>query len=578
MQEGGDSNPKGANEHGSKQPGPNSERGGVDKSESEIAEKAYDFYHQHFGVALKSGTQDARSIEATRNPYGSLTEVADKYEGNKSDSWHALKNLIRYQSSATPPDEISSYGSAGNTFEAQWFGKTDPSRTTFDLPQQLQPADAVRLKWTPMVDNVAEPVDASTEADAADVEPVHGDAEAVHTNVESVDAHSESVPDLESVNTDVGSELPVVGSGLPNVESVLPNVESVSPNVESVLPNVESVLPNVESVSPNVESVLPNVESVSPNVDSVPADVQSVLPNVQSVQADGESVSATVKHGVEINENVVDLNSKLKSSHYQPAPLKINRPLSPQAYEELLIATARGDQRADTSAPQVEDDEISAQEVAEARSKFGTLNAFERLQKRTKARSETKEEQSITGDMPDPAAATNDPNTEVPESVDSANDPNTQVTDSVDSANDQKTEIPKPTITTIEGAAVINQWCSTSTGDALPSLEELNSIPTPSVMTNPPAQQPHFSLSTPKPTQPTENHEADTAPDSVPQAARASWLKAASEYSASVIKAVTEQMKMLSAKPKKVTPESPEFETAELPDESPDKSDDISAS
>jgi hypothetical protein len=492
MQEGGDSNPKGANEHGSKQPGQNSERGGADKSESELAEKAYDFYHQHFGVALKSGTQDARSLEASRNPYGALTEVADKYEGHKSDSWHALKNLIRYQSSATPPEEISSYGSAGNTFEAQWFGKTDPSLITGDHPQQ--PADSIRLKWTPIVDNVAEPADSSSESIEEDVRFLAAEIEPAQTDVESVHAD--------------------IKSGLPHIESP-------------------------------------------------PADVH-VLPNLQVDHADGESVSVTVKHGVKLNDNVVDLNSKLKSSHYQPAPLKINRPLSPQAYEELLIATARGQQSSgksepqEESAPPVEDEEISAQEVAEARSKFGTLNAFERLQKRTKAQSETKEEQSITGDMPDPVAATNDPNTETAESVASANDPNT--------------EIPKPTIKTIEGAAVINQWCSTSTGDGLPSLEELNNIPTPSVLIHPPAP---FSLSTPKLDQPTET---DTAPDSVPQATRASWLKAASEYSASVIKAVTEQMKMLSTKPKKVTPESPEFKTAELSEVSSDKSDDISSS
>jgi hypothetical protein len=177
------------------------------------------------------------------------------------------------------------------------------------------------------------------------------------------------------------------------------------------------------------------------------------------------------------------------------------------------------------------------------------MNAFARMQKRTKEQVETKEEQSITGDIPD------------------------EVQGEVEAGNwDTK---PASEAGTADGAAVMNQWCSTSTGDsvpAVPSLDELNSIPTPSVLKDGAPQPKPFSLSTPKPAAP---ESTDVVSDTMrQQASRASWLKAASEYSSSVIKAVTEQMKMLNAKPKKTTPESPEFRTAELPEapeEAPEK-------
>ena len=119
---------------------------------------------------------------------------------------------------------------------------------------------------------------------------------------------------------------------------------------------------------------------------------------------------------------------------------------------------------------------------------------------------------------------------------------------------------------------MINQWCSTSTGDSTPaiSLADLDNIPTPNVMKEAAPQPKPFSLSAPK--APDAGDITRPTPEAVHQAARSSWLKAASEYSSSVIKAVTEQMKMLNSKPKKVTPESPEFKAAELPNSADDNS------
>src|SRR3954463_11272140 len=105
MQDGGDSTPKGAEESGSIKPERDSERVDAGNSQSDQPEKVYDFYHQHFGVALAAGSQDVRNAEAgSRAAYASTAEVADK-RGAKSDSWNALKSLIRYQSSTTKETE-----------------------------------------------------------------------------------------------------------------------------------------------------------------------------------------------------------------------------------------------------------------------------------------------------------------------------------------------------------------------------------------------------------------------------------------------------------------------------------------
>lgn len=177
MQDGENSTPEGAEESDSIKPGQDSELAVAASSEETDPKKVYDYYHQHFGVALAAGSQEIRDAEASnRAAYAARSEVADK-QSPKSESWNALKSLIRYQTSTTVADRPSDTIS-GDSFEAQWFSKsTEDVRESLiqgDAATELatvdeaeavdqsnavdsnehQEPDGVRLKWTPIVDNV----------------------------------------------------------------------------------------------------------------------------------------------------------------------------------------------------------------------------------------------------------------------------------------------------------------------------------------------------------------------------------------------------------------------------------------
>ncbi|CAN5559262.1 hypothetical protein BH10CYA1_BH10CYA1_25870 [soil metagenome] len=476
MQDGGDSTPEGSEESGSIKPEKDSEQVDAGNSpQSEQPEKVYDYYHQHFGVALGAGGQDVRNAEAgSRAAYASTAEVADK-RGAKSDSWNALKSLIRYQTSTTKEPEKQDFTSSGDSFEAQWLSKSSD-----DLPILAETGagagaetgaepEAVRLKWTPIVDNVPEA------------------------------RWSKSEEELEA---DANAEAAAA--------------EAPKPTPEVAKPVAKKVFGKQSRIGRRQVS-RPQSKPDKSYEDALAATARGDLPVAPAVELTGEAtIEAKSEDSLNSSSILDDLDALLDS----PA-------------EEKVAGS--------------EHEGVSEPEGAEVKSNFGSMNAFARMQKRTKEQVETKEEQSITGDIPD----------EVQEEVESGN-------------WDTK---PAPETGTVEGAAVMNQWCSTSAGDslpAIPSLDELNSIPTPSVVKDEQPQAKPFSLSTPKPANP---EGADVIPDTMRhQASRASWLKAASEYSSSVIKAVTDQMKMLNAKPKKTTPESPEFHTAELPEASEEDS------
>lgn len=484
MQDRENSTPEGADESGLIKPEQESEHGDTQSSDSEQPEKVYDFYHQHFGVALAAGSQEIRNAEASgRAAYAARTEVADKISAPKSESWNALKSLIRYQTSSTPaPASQVSDTTSGDSFEAQWFGKHSE-----DLPGAVeqQEQEAVRLKWTPIVDNVPD-AEIETEPD---------------THVPAAEIQTESETDAPPTASSEHSSA---------AEPALP-----PPKKFVGMPSRMVRRPQLKHQSPSVNSGETTLK-LSSSDESTPG------------HSEPEDHS-TPSHSDLEDDSTLKIVSADESTISRSAPEE-----APSELEELML-----------TAPIAEEDDASESKAAEIRSKFGNMNAFAKLQQRTKEKVETKEEQSITGDIPE------------------------EVQDQVQSGNWETISVPESTKT--EGATVMNQWCSTSTGDSHPkiSLAELDSIPTPSVMKDLPQNKP-FSLSTPKSA--TAMETTQPAPDSVQQTARASWLKAASEYSSSVIKAVTEQMKILSAKPKKVTPESPEFRTAEPPDSTKDNS------
>lgn len=577
MQDGGDSTPKNADEPGSIKPERDSEHFDAGDSQSEQPDKVYDYYHQHFGVALAAGSQDVRNAEAgSRAAYAQTAEVADK---PKSDSWNALKSLIRYQTSTTKePEPKETFTTSGDSFEAQWLSKSSD-----DLPALAGPEpEAVRLKWTPIVDNVPEArwsksekeVAAEAEAEAieaaAKAEKIEAEAEAERVAAKAAAAESEARAAAES--------------------------EARAREIAEIAAEAAKAYEAAEAAKAAKSAEAETAKSAEASQEATEEATEAAA--VTSQQSYEEALAATARGGLPADAAKPGAK-KIFDQPYRMGRRPVPRPKSSEDknYEEALAATARGEQpalpldevlgsaphatnevettdrttaeassvlndmdalfdspsQAEAANHDVENvsgvenvsevEDGSEHDAAEVRSKFGSMNAFARMQKRTKEQVETKEEQSITGDIPD------------------------EVQDEVQAGNWETK--PAAEAESTEGAAVLNQWCSTSTGDslpALPSLDELNSIPTPSVMKDGGAQPKPFSLSTPKPSSP---EDTDVTPDMMRhQAARTSWLKAASEYSSSVIKAVTEQMKMLSAKPKKTTPESPEFHTAELPEAS----------
>jgi hypothetical protein len=533
-------------------PGGDSDRGGAERSGADQPrddEKVFDFYHQHFGVKIKSSAQDARSSEASgRASYNSRTEVADKDESPKSDSWHALKRLIRYQTSGTAPDDLSSFGTTGNTFEAQWFGKaaeiSAPGGEDSDSASQFKHTpEGIRLKWTPIVDNVAE----SGESDTLKETP------ATELNYQTV-AHQSYEQALLATARGEHSPLPDTTSIIE--QSTVVHDQDRHENTSEQIEIVDAIV--VSDSSDQLNSVPGNnnpdiffsdaevrtsenfeIDKAEASVDDAEAKPESA--DVRVDDAETTPGSAGILAGIE---------------HDSTSKSEINPDQNDEGISEAVLgiteSVAVQGQTNDVGVSKVsisEDDDISPDEVAEARSKFGSINAFEVLQKRTKARAEsTKAKAEITGDISD----------DIKEATASGN------WDTLKSEQSDSAEA-VPT--------VMNQWCSQSTGESLPTLDELDSIPTPSVLN---------SIATPNvfsPGSPTsgsvsgaENIEGEEAPDVVPESPRSSWLKAASEYSASVIKAVTEQMKMLSAKPKKETSQTTEVDTAELKDPAEDNS------
>ncbi|HEY9683516.1 MAG TPA: hypothetical protein V6C86_18200 [Oculatellaceae cyanobacterium] len=480
MQDGENSTPEGEKESDSINPGQDSEYAVAASSEETDPKKVYDYYHQHFGVALAGGSDEVRNAEASnRAAYAARTEVADK-QTHKSESWNALKSLIRYQTStagaaARPISDTIS----GDSFEAQWFGKTSESsgaaiKTTDlnlpldavsnseDSPNSIEPqeVDGVRLKWTPIVDNVPD-------------------------RPRQVEESEESL-EIEETVARRPAQRPQTAADMTYEEALAATArgEKLGESLAEDCPEAEATLINAQEA--------PDAQEARDSDDVNQSEDQ----NIETVGTKSNTSSGSVVDDI----------------------------------DDLLEPTTTLSDKNGSNEPN----------AAEARSKFGSMNAFAKLQQRTKEQVETKEEQSITGDIPE----------EVQSEVQAGN------WDTKTSHDDAKPD----------GATVMNQWCSTSTGDSQPaiSLADLDNIPTPNIMKEGPPQPKPFSLSTPKAggtgelTRPT--------PEAVHQANRASWLKAASEYSSSVIKAVTDQMKMLSSKPKKATPESPEFNTAELPE------------
>ncbi len=513
MQESGNSTPTGAEEPGSMKPGRNSDRGGADKTGTDQPrddEKVFDFYHQHFGVAIKSSAQDARGSEASRRvSYTARTEVADKDESPKSDSWHALKRLIRYQTTGTAPDDLSSYGTTGNSFEAQWFSKASESPSGEDSESASQfkhTPEGIRLKWTPIVDNVPE----SGESDK------HKVSQTNELNYQTV-VHQSYEEALLATARGEHSPLPDTTSIIEQSTVVhdQDQYDETSEQIEIVDAIVLSDSYQLDIADTDTrESDLTAGDAEVPGNDGDLADTEQDRAGASDLNRNRDQITAGISEAIlGITKSIVE-NSQTN-----------------EGISSVNIS---------------EDDDISPEEVAEARSKFGSMNAFELLQKRTKARAEsTKADPEITGDI----------SGEIKEATESGN----WVT------------LEAPPDSAEAGPTVLNQWCSQSTGESLPTLDELNSIPTPSVM-NSISKSNVISLGS-SPSSAAGNIEGkEHAPDVVPESPRSSWLKAASEYSASVIKAITEQMKMLTPKPKKETSEPTEVSPAELQDAAEDNS------
>ncbi|HEY9678464.1 MAG TPA: hypothetical protein V6C76_10675 [Drouetiella sp.] len=470
----------------SKQQSPN-EPGEVRDSEQASSEqdpgqpeKVYDFVHQHFGVALKSGGPESRAAEASgRNA------VADKPQGVKSDSWHALKNLIRYQNSTTATSERNSYADEGS-FGAQW---NVSSSVLDDMDDLLEPHPDETSAGADQSVEAAASHATQMEAPSEDYAAEDGDVEfAGHVMSGSFEAsHSEALHDvvddsLDAVNLEI--EAPILEAVHPDVEA--PQLETIHADVE--VPQLETIHADVEA--PQLEAIHADVEPVKP--------VSKKIPGEDTLQLSPETMDVLKKKSANIGEETWRL----------------------------------------TVEPTDEDTE-SASDAAEARSKFGTMNAFQKMKNRAQAQTDSRDKQATTGDMPQPVEEEH-------------------------KEDEWQTLGPAST----DGATIMNQWCSTSTGDSIPSLAELDSIPTPSVMQSKSSEKKSFSIKTPGVH--VEQDVEPPPPDAVHSTARASWLQAASDYSASVIKAVTHQMKGLNAKPKKVTPESPEFHSSEPPEESDD--------
>lgn len=549
MQDGGDSTPKGGEESGSIKPDSDSEQLNTANSQSDQPEKVYDYYHQHFGVALAAGSQDVRNAEAgSRAAYASTAEVADKPgpTGEKSASWNALKSLIRYQSSTTKePEPQANFTTSGDSFEAQWLSKSSDDLPVLRANAAPEP-EAVRLKWTPIVDNVPEArwhrskdeaeadVEAQVEAEIeSEVESEVGSSREPATHVESAEKEIEVADSIESAAKDVEQSTSDATSAQLSYEEALAATArgDHSAAVVDSMP-AEAPKPVAKKVFGKPARMVrrpigrPEFSQDKSYEDALAATARGEKPILPIHGPADAAVSDAAVSDASVNDAVVNDASSVLDEMNELLDMASEPPAS------------------EPGASEASEDH----DAAEVRSKFGSMNAFARMQKRTKEQVETKEEQSITGDIPD------------------------QVQDEVQSGNWDTKPVAETKAETSE--AVMNQWCSTSTGDslsALPSLDELNSIPTPSVMKDGPpqaggaSQSKPFSLATPKPA---ESEGSSVTPDMMrQQASRTSWLKAASEYSASVIKAVSDQMKMISQKPKKTTPESPEFHTAELPDQ-----------
>lgn len=533
MEDRENSTPEGADGSGLIKPEHESEHGDTPSSDAEQPEKVYDFYHQHFGVALAAGSQEIRNAEANgRAAYAARTEVADKVSAPKSESWNALKSLIRYQASSTPApaSQTTSDTTSGDSFEAQWFGKNSE-----DSPDGVEPQEqeGVRLKWTPIVDNVP---DAEIETALVDNVPT-SEIETIAAVDDVSDAEIETLPADDVSDAEVQTFAADSASDAPPIQQ-----EMTAENHRTIADS--------SNQSSTAESVLPPPKKFVGMPSRMVRRPQLKQPST-AYKNEQDAPASTDRSE---NQNEIADESTLRLSTADESTLRL-----PNIDESTLHLPVAGEPNTDfdqtiqeqgtRTEPIAEEDDASEIKAAEARNKFGSMNAFAKLQQRTKEIVETKEEQSITGDIPE----------EVRE----------EVRAEVQSGEWETISLPEDAKS--EGATVMNQWCSTSTGDSHPkiSLAELDSIPTPSVMKDMPQNKP-FSLSTPKPATPMET--SQPTPDSVHQTARASWLKAASEYSTSVIKAVTEQMKILSAKPKKVTPESPEFRTAEPPESEADDS------
>lgn len=548
MQDGGDSTPKGAEESGSIKPEQDSEHVNAGNSQSDQPEKVYDYYHQHFGVALAAGSQDVRNAEAgSRAAYASTAEVADKpgATGEKSASWNALKSLIRYQSTTTKEAEPQqNFTTSGDSFEAQWLSKSSDDLPALRAKAEAEPEpEAVRLKWTPIVDNVPEArwSGSSDEVESqSEVESVAKEAE-FPSGIESVAKEAEFLSGTESVATEVESPSDIGGIANEAEPAVVP-----PPKTESDKLSYEDALAaTARGEHPSLEAVKPPdaPKPVAKKVFGKPARMVRRpvgRPEYNHDKGYEDALAATARGE---NQNIISFDKELlDQTNEAAAQATVDATSILDEMNELLELAE------EQSVPGAAEDS-DEHDAAEVRSKFGSMNAFARLQKRTKEQVETKEEQSITGDIPD----------EVQDEVQSGNWDNKPVTETKAATSD----------------SVMNQWCSTSTGEslpAIPSLDELNSIPTPTIMKESPpqasgtSQTKPFSLSASKPA---DTESPGVTPDIMrQQASRTSWLKAASEYSSSVIKAVSEQMKMLNSKPKKTTPESPEFQTAELPDPS----------
>ncbi len=534
MQESGNSTPTGAEEPGSMKPGRNSDRGGADKTGTDQPrddEKVFDFFHQHFGVAIKSGAQDARGSEASgRVSYTARTEVADKDESPKSDSWHALKRLIRYQTSGTAPDDLSSYGTTGNSFEAQWFSKASESPSGEDSESASQfkhTPEGIRLKWTPIVDNVAERGDSNK----------HKVSQTNDLNYQTV-VHQSYEEALLATARGEHSPLPDTTSIIEQ-STVVHNQdlhEETSEDVEIVDAIVPSDSYQLDIAATDTrESDLTVGDAEVGITDKADIDNSEVTPAGVSFEPGNDGNLADTDQG---SASALDINRDQNNAGISEAVVGITKSVVENSQTNVGISKVNIS----------EDDDISPDEVAEVRSKFGSMNAFELLQKRTKARAEsTKADPEITGDI------------------------SGDIKEATESGNWVTLEAPSDSADTLP--TVMNQWCSQSTGESLPTLEELNSIPTPSVLSSIPAPKIIVLGSSPAGSASgAENIAGEEAPDVVPESPRSSWLKAASEYSASVIKAVTEQIKMLTPKPKKETSEPAEVDTAELKDAAEDNS------